>query len=77
MQIFIVEILTFLSEEFQKSGKSGIALKFTRIEKKKEREEGGERERREKDEGERERKQQRSSQFAKLRYTGNDNKGAK
>lgn len=45
MQIFIVEILTFLPEEFQKSGKSGIALKFTRIEKKKEREEEGERER--------------------------------
>lgn len=76
MQIFIVEILTFLPEEFQKSGKSGIALKFTRIEKKKEREEEGG-ERREKGEGERERKQQRSSQFAKLRYTGNDNKGAK
>lgn len=75
MQIFIVEILTFLSKEFQKSGKSGIALKFTRIEKKKEREEGGGR--RVKGEGERERKQQRSSQFAKLRYTGNDNKGAK
>lgn len=47
MQIFIVEILTFLPEEFQKSGKSGIALKFTRIEKKKEREEEGEREREE------------------------------
>lgn len=45
MQILIVEILTFLPEEFQKSGKSGIALKFTRIEKKKERKEEGERER--------------------------------